>query len=247
MRVESTSRPDVMRPLLPITLEAGLLELFAPTTAPLSSNASLARNGHARLWREDAIHRAKNMAQLTASLADVAEHPSRRWLTPEVTSQARRLSRTYEELGADDGAQTLVPCAALLTEITTRLADIFGRSRRIAIIISAEMVLLLPDMRRALILMGSELVINALKYGYPTGAGGTIFVSLAARRGGVDLIVEDDGTGLVETYCAGQGGGLLEQLRTVLDATVTRATAAEGHGFRVSVSVPIDILHGERI
>ncbi|MGI4731135.1 MAG: hypothetical protein ACRYFW_05230 [Janthinobacterium lividum] len=216
------------------------MELFAPTRFPSLEAVALPRSEHAPLWRADAIHRAKNMAQMTISLASLADHPSRRWLPPEVTTQARCLSRAYDALGVIDDTQLRVPCAPLLTEIVTRLADIFGRSRQVAILISAEALLLPSDVRRALLLMGSELVINALKYGYPTGAGGTISVSLIAGSGEVELIVEDDGIGLIETYCAGHGGGLLEQLRLVLGATVTRAAGAEGHGFRVSTLVPID-------
>ena len=87
-------------------------------------------------------------------------------------------------------------------------------------------------------------MINALKYGYPTGTGGTISVSLIAQFGEVELIVEDDGIGLVETYSAGHGGRLLEQLRLVLGATMTRTTGAAGHGFRVSISMPINVPQG---
>lgn len=244
MRAETISQSHAIRQLPPIAVEAGLLELFAPTRASASPAIPLPRSEHARLWRADAIHRAKNMAQMTASLANVAGHSSRQWLPPEVTSQARRLSRAYEELGMDGDAPMPVPCAALLTEIATRLADIFGRSRKVIITVCAEKVLLPPDVRRALILMGSELVINALKYGYPTEAGGTISVNLASRYGEVELIVEDDGIGIADTYSAGQGGGLLEQLRVVLGATVTRTTSSKGHGFRVSTSVPIDMPQG---
>lgn len=244
MHAESISRPDAMSLLPPIALEAGLLELFAPTRAPAPADISSPRSEHAPLWREDAIHRAKNMAQMSTSFANVADHPLRRWLPTEVTAQARCLSRAYEELGIDGDTKAPVPCAALLTEISTRLADIFGRSRHVAIVISAEPVLLPAGVRRALLLMGSELVINALKYGYPNDAGGTISVRLAARHGEVELIVEDDGIGRVETYSAGHGGGLLEQLSAVLTATVTRTAGGSGHGFRVSTLMPIRMSQG---
>ncbi|WP_174298913.1 ATP-binding protein [Sphingomonas bacterium] len=178
---------------------------------------------------------------MTASLATVADHPSRRGLPPEVTMRARRLSRAYDELGVDDDAQARVPCAALLTEIATRLADIFGRSRQVAITVSAGVVLLPSDVRRALLLMASELVINALKYGYPAEAGGTIAVGLAAGDGAVELVVEDDGVGRVEHYRAGQGGGLLEQLGVVLGATIARTQGRSGQGFRVSILMPVDV------
>ena len=240
MCAETIIPADAIRQPYPIAVETGLLELFAPTCSPSLKAVARPRGEHAPLWRADAIHRAKNMAQMTISLSRLADHPTRCRLPPELTTQARRLSRAYDALGAIDDAQLRVPCAPLLTEIVTRLADIFGRSRQVATIVSAEALLLPSDVRRALLLMSSELVINALKYGYPTGAGGTISVSLIAGSGEIDLIVEDDGIGLIETYCAGHGGGLLEQLRLVLGATLTRTAGAKGHGFRVSTLVPVN-------
>lgn len=238
MRNEMISQFSTSQQRSTIAMETGLLELFAPTCQPKPMDRSVSRREYASLWRADAIHRAKNMAQMTTALADVADHPTRRWLPPEVLTQAKRLSRAYDQLGIDDASHALVPCAALLTEIVARLADIFGRSRNVAIVVLVEEILLSRDVRRALLLMASELIINALKYGYPTAAGGTIRVSLAAHCGRVKLIVEDDGVGLVETYAAGHGGGLLEQFRTVLGATVTRNTSEKGHGFRVATSLP---------
>lgn len=244
MCAETVSHANAIRKLPPIAVETELLELFAPTRLPSPEAVAPPKSEHGPLWRTDAIHRAKNMAQMTISLANVADHPSRRWLPPEVTTQARRLSRAYDELGIDDDPLMRVPCAPLLTEIVTRLADIFGRSRQVTVLISAEAVLLPSDMGRALLLMVSELVINALKYGYPAGVGGTNSVNLIAQFGKVDLIVEDDGVGLVETYSARHGGGLLEQLRRVLGATVTRTAGAAGHGFRASIWVPINMSQG---
>lgn len=241
---ETVLHANAIIKLPPIALETELLELFAPTRLRSSEAVAPPKSEHGPLWRADAIHRAKNMAQMTMSFANVADHPSRRWLPPEVTTQVRRLSRAYDELGIDDDAQLHIPCAPLLTEIVTRLADIFGRSRQVTVLISADAVLLPSDVRRALLLMGSELVINALKYAYSAGVGGTISVNLIAQFGEVELIVEDDGVGLVETYSAGHGGGLLEQLRLMLDATVKRTAGAAGHGFRVSISVPINVSQG---
>lgn len=245
MHVQLTSRLHAMN-LLPATeLEAELLELFAPTLSSTPINALLLLSEYTPLWRADAIHRAKNMAQLTRSFAEVVDHPSRRWLPTEVTAQARRLSRAYEELGVDNDTQARVPCAALLTEIATRLTDIFGRSRQVGIVISAQAVSLPIDARRALVLMASELVINALKYGYPTQAGGIITLTLAANHSEVELIVEDDGIGDAETYSPGHGGGLLDQLSAVLAASVKRTSAKTGHGFRVVTTVPINVPLGD--
>lgn len=244
MRTRMLSQPDMLQTLPPAAVETVLLELFAPARPPGRGGTGRSGSGHAPLWRQDAIHRAKNMAQMTLSLASLADDPTRCWLPPDVTKQARCLSRAYDELGVDDDPRARVPCAALLTDIATRLADIFGRSRRVAVVVDAQPVLLPPDVRRALVLMGSELIINALKYGYPTMVGGTIAVGLAARDDAVELVVEDDGIGRADTYAAGHGGGLLDRLGTVLGATLTRCSGGQGHGFRVTVTVPVDAVRG---
>ena len=65
MRAEINSQPDTILQLPPIDVGAGLLELFAPVSLTMSAAASLLRNEHARLWRADAIHRAKNLARMS--------------------------------------------------------------------------------------------------------------------------------------------------------------------------------------
>lgn len=227
----------------PVAIEAGLLDLFAPAVAhPLATGAmagpEMTGADWATLWRSDAIHRARNMAQLSTSLANVAGHPTREWLPHCVTAQARGLSRVYEALAVDGDRSTPVPCAEILREVVTRLTLVFGRARRIVGIVSAEPVRLPPDKRRALVLMCSELVINALKYGFPDDRGGTIAVGLGATPDGIELIVEDDGIGMIEGYAPGYGGGLLDRFGALLGATVTRAASPGGHGFRISVLLP---------
>ncbi len=83
MGAETIALPDAVRQPSPIAAETELQELFAPTHLATLATTPLRRE-HARLWRADAIHRAKNLAQMTTSLADVAGHPSRRWLPPNV-------------------------------------------------------------------------------------------------------------------------------------------------------------------
>lgn len=226
-----------------IAMESMILQLFAPSLAPRAKPSSGHRD-HALLWRSDAIHRAKNMAQMTASLANLAEHPSRCWLPEQLIAKTRGLARAYEELGTDCGTSVRVPCVPLLVTIAIRLAEIFGSARDIAVSIDADTVKLVPDMRRALILMCSELIINALKYGYPGSAGGTIRVSLKNREGGLELIVENDGADYASNSPANQGSALLDQLSAVLGASLERGSCSEGHGYRVGARVSSgDSLH----
>ncbi|GGB72332.1 ATP-binding protein [Blastomonas aquatica] len=219
-----------------VATEAMILQLFAPARL-MARKDSAGQIENASLWRQDALHRAKNMAQMTVSLANLAEHRSRCWLPSEVVAKARGLARAYEELGTDCGTTAMVPVVPLLVTIAVRLVEIFGSARDIAVSIDADDVLLVPDMRRALILMASEMIINALKYGYPNASGGTIRVSLKNRDNGLSLIVEDDGADYSADYSASQGSALLDRLSNVLGASLVRGSGSEGHGYRVGAMV----------
>ena len=219
-----------------IATEEMILQMFSPP-ASFPGKAFSAQIAHASLWRVDAIHRARNMAQMTASLANVAEHPTRRWLPDEVIAKTRRLARAYDELGTDCGIAKPLPCVPLLATIAVGLAEIFGSARDIAVSIDADNILLVPDMRRALILMCSELIINALKYGYPHGAGGTICVILRNSDAGLSLVVENDGVDFASDCPVNQGSPLLDRLSAVLGASLERGSGSEGHGYRVGAVV----------
>ena len=219
-----------------IATEEMILRLFSPALSS-PGKAFSAQVDHAPLWRADAIHRAKNMAQLTASLANLAEHPSRRWFPDELVVKPRGLARAYDELGTDCGSSDMVPCVPLLATIAVGLAEIFGSARDIAVSIDADTVLLVPDMRRALILMCSELIINALKYGYARGTGGTIRVTLKNGSTGLSLVVENDGIDFATDCPANEGSPLLERLSAVLGASIERGSGSMGHGYRVDAKV----------
>ncbi|MDP3551953.1 MAG: sensor histidine kinase [Novosphingobium sp.] len=219
-----------------IAKEEMILQLFAPVS-PIGSKVNASPPDYGSLWRADAIHRAKNMAQLTASLATLAEDPSRDWLSRDVVVKTRSLARAYHELGTDCGSTELVPCVPLLSAIVTHLAEIFGSARQITVSIDADKVLLVPDMRRALILICSELVINALKYGYPGATGGTICVTLKQLDAGLSLVVENDGVDFTSDSTANQGSALLERLGAVLGASIERGSDRQGHGYRVGATV----------
>lgn len=217
--------------------EARMLELFAPINPKSDDTRAPTDIDNAFLWHSDALHRAKNLVQLTTSLAGLAEHPSRHWLPADIVAETRSLARAYQELSSGYGETQTVPCTPLLTEIATRLTRIFGRARGITISIDADPVALAPDMRRALVLMGSELIINSLKYAYPAETGGVISVRLKADLLGLALAVEDDGAGIVSGYTAGRGSDLLKQICCVLGASLTRRPGKAGRGYCVTAQM----------
>lgn len=238
MSEQPTSQPTVRRhsSLMPST--SGLLELFSQTPSSKDAVAN-SRRETSRLWHADAIHRAKNLSQMAISLAAVADHPSRRWLRPETCAEVRSLARAYDALSDVNDGSHRVPCAALLMEIANRLTDIFGKTRGVSIRLDVPPILVAPSVRRVLILLCSELIINALKYAYPSNMGGVIGVRLFTDDSSIHLIVEDDGVGLSGNSSAGEGSGLIKQLCAVAGAAFTRASGANGRGLRVDIMVKV--------
>ena len=239
MSGQLTSQPTIQRQSPSTPSASGLLELFSQTPRSTVAVQNQARRENSRLWHADAIHRAKNLAQMAVSLAAVADHPSRQWLRPETAAQVRRLARAYDALAEVDDGQHQVPCAALLTEVATCLTDIFGKTRGISIKIAVPSVLVAPSIRRVLVLLCSELIINALKYAYPSGVGGVISVRMLTDGSYIHLTVEDDGVGLSDSSSTGEGSGLVQQLSAVAGAVLNRTIGACGRGLRVDIMAPI--------
>ena len=81
-------------------------------------------------------------------------------------------------------------------------------------------------------LIVTELVINALKHGFPAGAEGEILVSYDAQPSGWRLSVSDNGSGPKELSGeaphAGLGTSIIEALAHQLKATVEKSSGAEG-------------------
>ena len=81
-------------------------------------------------------------------------------------------------------------------------------------------------------LIVTELVINALKHGFPAGAEGEILVSYDAQDFGWRLSVSDNGSGPKEAAGepthAGLGTSIVEALAHQLNATVQKTSGREG-------------------
>jgi len=81
-------------------------------------------------------------------------------------------------------------------------------------------------------LIVTELVINALKHGFPAGAEGEIVVSYELRDSGWRLSVADNGSGTQEADGeiprAGLGTSIVEALAHQLKATVEKSSGLEG-------------------
>ena len=205
--------------------------------APLLLISSTVGGGR-EVWLAEAEHRVNNFAQLATSIAALrqrrvdAPHPVAHWV------QAEALARAYARLNNPAGGQGGQATAALLDQIATGLVATFADPvGSVRLSFDCQEVLLVHAHRRALALILSELVVNALKYAFPAGRPGTISVSLHVTGPMVELVVADDGVGASGAGKVGQGKALLEQMTAMLSGTITRERIAAG-GLRVAVHFP---------
>lgn len=216
-----------------------LIELFSPKGRRLSRSGSR-RSAGRDVWAADSLHRINNLAQLAASLGHVAKRlpakAGRAGVIAALIAKGEALARDYAELGTCDGDETPVACREPLRRIVCGLVDLFGEPKRIGLCFNGAELALPGDQRRALILIASELVVNALKYAFPAGRPGMIEVSLWSDGGEIQLVVQDDGVGMSGSERVGTGSSLIHQLGAILGASVGRASSEYGH--RVWVRFP---------
>jgi two-component sensor histidine kinase len=96
--------------------------------------------------------------------------------------------------------------------------------------LKAEPIEIDPDRAVAIGIIANELVMNAVKYAYPDGAG-PIHVDLTAQGDDVMLSIADDGVGLnarTDPRSTGMGQRIVTAMATKLDASVERDPAHAG-------------------
>ena len=220
----------------PADIRAQLLHLFAPAPA---KHRRLSETDKHSLWDADAVHRARNMAQLASSLAYLSGKRFEGWPAHETPARIVSLSNLYVGLAPDEGDDALLPCGQVLSDLATLLLQIFGEERGISGRISVSSLELRVDRRRSLVLLASELMINALKYAFPDKRTGTISVALRCSGNFAELLVGDDGVGMTRETTPGDGTELIEALRSILGAQIHRTPNENKGGLRILVQFPV--------
>lgn len=212
-----------------------LIEMFSLEPPRAHSDEAGAADRRA-LWTADALHRANNLAQMSSSLESARVRHLHGLHDGQASADARALSRAYAELGALGAGDRVVPCGPLLEVVVTKLVKLFGGDRSVCLEVSLDEVALSAEQRRALVLIASELVINALKYAFPPGRVGGIIVTLVRRPDEIELSVADDGVGLVSHSAVGSGKALMERLAALLSADIRHLGTKAG--LKVVVAMP---------
>jgi two-component sensor histidine kinase len=135
-----------------------------------------------------------------------------------------------------EAAQPSVDMCEYLTVICRNLGDALRDVRPIAVNVTCPGILLPTDKAVALGFIVNELVTNALKYAFPSDAGGTVSVSLRSSGASLTLEVTDNGKGCPEEGKEGMGSRIVRLLAQQLGSNIRREAAHPG--CRVVLSIP---------
>ena len=192
------------------------------------------------LLMQEVHHRVKNSLQLVRTLLQLQGRSASEETRAQLDEAAGRImtigavhQRLYEGgsvVETDAGAYL----KALLDDMRTMLADSDGGRE---IVLQAEPVMLTADQVTPMGLIVSELVTNALKYGE-----GRVMVSLRRVPDGLEVAVEDNGSGFPDAFDPGRKSGLGMRLIAALakgeGAEAIQVDRAVPHG-RVVVTMTL--------
>ena len=158
------------------------------------------------LLMQEVHHRVKNSLQLVRTLLHLQARAATEEVSAELEKAAGRImtiSAVHQRL-YDGGSVTQADAAAYLQELVGDMQTMMSDSaagRRI--VVQAEPLLLPADQITHLGLVTSELVTNALKHG-----AGRVLVTLNAVPQGLQVQVEDEGTGFPPEFDPRRSNGL---------------------------------------
>jgi PAS domain S-box-containing protein len=183
---------------------------------------------------QELTHRVKNSLQFIASMIMVEARSlgsgeGKAALT-RVSGRILALGRLYSKL-SDAGTFEAVDAATYLNELCRDLIASVYKDGDAFIMLKTdvESELLPTDRAIPIGLIVNELVTNAVKYGFPGEAQGTVTVTLKRTPGELRLTVADDGQGFDPRRAdSGLGGRLVHAFTQQLGGQVERESGSQG-------------------
>jgi PAS domain S-box-containing protein len=191
----------------------------------------------------DLQHRIKNSLALIISLidlqADYVVGAEALMALAEIRSRVDALTGLYSILYSSKDFQ-VVQLDHYLQQICASVIASYRKEKQIQLNIQCDAVLV--DARKAtpfgLIL--NELMTNALKYAFPSGASGTINVMLQRQGNQLELTVSNDGLSLPEHFSLSSSRGLGLQIMKMLAGQLNGTISHESNQFTTfRVRVPL--------
>jgi two-component system, sensor histidine kinase PdtaS len=194
---------------------------------------------HALLLREG-NHRIKNSLQIVASLMNLQEAreptPSAKQALRTAATRIQSVARMHDALQDSDGADD-VNLAIILEKMCRSLQSMGGAPLGVKVFSSADAVHLPVGFGQPIVLAVNELVVNALRHGFPNGRRGEVQVSLRSTGGQLRIVVADDGVGMPDGNIEGTGYGmkLVRMMTAQINGVLEVDTRA---GTRITIVAP---------
>ena len=183
---------------------------------------------------QELTHRVKNSLQLIAAIVMIEarglERSEGKAALERVSRRITALGHLYSKLSEADTFET-IDAATYLNELCRHLIASVYKDGDTFIMLKTdiESELLPADRAIPIGLIVNELVTNAVKYGFPGEAKGTVMVKLKRVPGELRLTVADDGQGLDPRRAdSGLGGRLVDAFAQQLGGQVERKSDSQG-------------------
>jgi PAS domain S-box-containing protein len=183
---------------------------------------------------QELTHRVKNSLQFIAAmvLLEARNHKSAegKAALERVSHRITALGQLYSKLSKADTVEA-VDAATYLDELCRDLIASVHKEGDTSIVLKTdiESELLPTDRAIPIGLIVNELVTNAIKYGFPGEARGTVMVTLKRAPGELRLTVADDGQGLdPQRADSGLGGRLVDGFAQQLGGQIERKSDSQG-------------------
>jgi len=181
-------------------------------------------------------HRVANSLQIIASIlllkAKTVQSEETRLHLQDAHQRVMSVATVQQQLHAS-GLNERIEIGPYLSKLCDSLAaSMVGERRPLSIKVQATSGRAVSSEAVSLGLIVTELVINALKHGFPGGAEGQILVSYDVQNAGWRLSVADNGSGPKEpgneSPRPGLGTSIVEALAHQLNATVQKTSGPQG-------------------
>lgn len=200
------------------------------------------------LLMQEIHHRVKNNLQIVASLLNLQASrirlPEARAEFQSARDRVRALATLHRHLYAHGEVHT-IDMREFLVELCGQLFQAMGETpgKRLQLHIDATELKMSSDQAVPMALIVTEAVSNAVKYAFPAGRDGNIWVRLSTDGETAELEIRDDGVGIpagrVETEAGTRDGIGLQLIKGFSRQLGAKLDIREGNGTEYLVRMPL--------
>ena len=221
------------------------------------TDARLAEKLTGDLLREKTVllkelqHRIANSLQIIASVlmqsALKVQSKEAKHHLQNAHHRVMTIASVQQQLAASDS--DVVRLRPYLTQLCRSIgASMIHDPKQLTLMVRSDNATVPSNISVSLGLIVTELVINALKHGFPDGQAGQIDVDYSARAGNWTLAVSDNGIGMPvapDIAVSGLGSSIIEALAKQLHATVSVADNCPGTAVSIT-HTKVSLASGDR-